>query len=464
DSSSLSSSSALSSISTWRRILLCAFVLAGVIAPRGGFADEPSFLSDVAPILIDKCLACHGPEKSSGRYRLDTFERLLTSGRSKRPPIVAGNARDSLIYSLLVHKRTSRRMPKKSDPLPANEISIVERWIVSGAHFDGDRKAALHTLAPTHYPRAPEPYPAPVPVTALAFSPLGDEIAASGYREVTVWSTNDASFRRRIPKLEQRTFALAYHPSEAILAIAGGTPGRRGEVTLVNPQTGEILRRLAISTDAHLDLAFSPDGSQLAIAAADGSVRVAPTQGVRVRTIKAHADWVLALAWNDDGTRLATASRDKTAKVFDVKLGRLDRTYSGHGDVVSGVAFLPNGDIWSAGRDRKLHRWNSNDGKRRQTLGGANGEIYRVVVAGDSLFSSCADGVAREHASEGTSKRRSYGSGEQEAVLSLSVHAASSRLATGSFDGTVRIYTTKGDGKELTFFVASPPPRAVRRF
>jgi hypothetical protein len=41
-------------------------------------ADAPppvSFVNDVAPILVERCQACHGPEKTKGKYRLDTFDR-----------------------------------------------------------------------------------------------------------------------------------------------------------------------------------------------------------------------------------------------------------------------------------------------------------------------------------------------------------------------------------------------------
>ena len=56
-------------------------------------AVEPvSFVREIAPILRDKCLTCHGPEKAKGEYRLDTFELLQKPGASKatfwRAPIV----------------------------------------------------------------------------------------------------------------------------------------------------------------------------------------------------------------------------------------------------------------------------------------------------------------------------------------------------------------------------------------
>src|SRR5690349_9412336 len=53
----------------------------------GGYAvraeGKPvSFARDVAPVLLKQCQACHGPEKSKGKYRVDSFERLMKAGES----------------------------------------------------------------------------------------------------------------------------------------------------------------------------------------------------------------------------------------------------------------------------------------------------------------------------------------------------------------------------------------------
>src|SRR5881296_2703805 len=53
-------------------------------------ATAVSFRRDIAPIVVRKCVTCHGPEKTKGGYRLDTFERLMKGGESKSPAVVAG--------------------------------------------------------------------------------------------------------------------------------------------------------------------------------------------------------------------------------------------------------------------------------------------------------------------------------------------------------------------------------------
>jgi len=50
-----------------------------------GRADEVSFRRDLAPVLVQKCLACHGPKKAKGSYRVDTFEKLALPGDTGEP-------------------------------------------------------------------------------------------------------------------------------------------------------------------------------------------------------------------------------------------------------------------------------------------------------------------------------------------------------------------------------------------
>src|SRR5438105_3040652 len=83
-------------------------------------ADQPattttrvsvSFVRDVAPILVEQCQGCHGPDKSKGGYRLDTFDRLMTPGESQDRPVTAGKPAQSQIYQLITTGEEDDRMP-----------------------------------------------------------------------------------------------------------------------------------------------------------------------------------------------------------------------------------------------------------------------------------------------------------------------------------------------------------------
>ena len=419
---------------------------------------DVSFKNDVAPILVRSCLGCHGQVDPQSEYQLHTFELAMQEAPSGSPAITPGKPDESELYLLVSEEDEDVRMPQEGDPLSEEEIELIRRWIEQGAKFDGpDPKAALASIIPrAAHPEPPEVYRVTVPVTAVAFRPDGQELAVGGYREVTIWNPSDGSLLRRIKNVAERVYGLEYSPDGKLLAVAAGVPGQLGEISLLDPAEGKLVRSLTAMADVAFDVAFSPDGSRLAGCAADRSIHVFDVaSGKEELLIEDHADWVMAVCWNHDGSRLASASRDKTSKVFDAASGDAQTTYPGHGDGVFGVAFSADGkQAYTAGRDKKIHVWNPEDGKKIAEIGGFGHEVYEVVVRGGQIFSCSADKTARQHGIEKRDQIRSY-AGHQDWVYTLAYNEGTKQLATGSYDGEVRIWNTE-DGASLAVFIAAP--------
>jgi tricorn protease-like protein len=420
-------------------------------------AEEVSFKSAIAPILIDNCVACHGPKKAEGGYRVDSYERFLSAGDSEADAITAGSPDESETLQRIITEDECFRMPLEGDPLSAEQITLITRWIKEGAKYDAeDPQAALANIVPAPtYPDSPEIYPRSVPVTAVAFNPAGDQLVAGGYYELTIWNVSDGSLIRRIKNMAQRTFAIRFSNDGKTIIAGGGSPGQIGEARLFDAETGELQQVLGTTSDVVLDVQLNPKGDKLAIAGADGAIQIFNlADGQFVRTITSHSDWVMAIAWNADGTQIASASRDKTAKVFDVETGELSVTYGGHSEPVQGVAFHPNNElVYSSGKDNKIHWWNKSDGKKSGELA-LGGEVFKLHHSSTFIFAPSADKSVRQLDAASQKEVRKY-AGHSDWALSSAFHVDSKRVASGGFNGDIQIWNAE-DGKSVVSFVAAP--------
>lgn len=443
--------------------ILSALLLLAALNSTSARAAAVSFTRDIAPIFARQCVVCHGPDKAKGHYQLNSYESAFKPGDSKAAPIAPGKPAESELLRLLTTGNDDDRMPQKSDALPPAQIKLVERWIKEGAKFDGlNSKAPLAALSgKTTHPKPPEIYPRPVPITALAFNPAGTELAASGYREVTVWSAGTGKLLRRLKDLPQKTSSLAYSPDGARLAVASGTPGEAGEVRLLNPAGGKSSKLLATLADAALVVRFSTDGTRLAAGGADNTIRLFEIpSGKESLVIRQHADWVTDLAFTPDGAKIISASRDRSARAYDARTGELAGNFTGHDQPVLCVALNDDGTkVFSAGRDRKISIWNpltgkSGDDKKKVEITGIESDVLKLAFVGGHLFSTSADGVIREYDPANRSLLRPL-AGHKDWIYALAAHPASGRLATGSHDGQVRVWNL-ATGETLLAFTAAP--------
>jgi hypothetical protein len=425
--------------------------------------DNVSFCRDVAPILLKSCVVCHGPNKREGGYRVDTYEHALAVGDSEIPGFVAHKLLDSEAYRRIVSEDESERMPVEAAPLPQSETVLLQRWINQGTVFDGkDTDAPLGSLIPPpNYAAPPVKYRAPISVAAMQFSSDGQQLIVGGYYELTVWNPNNGTLVRRIPNVAERTMAMSLHPNGRTLAVAGGQPGIRGEVRIIDLPSGLVTGVPCVASDVFLDVAFSPNGKQLAASGADATIRVLDIGGHRdPLTITGYSDWVTAVAWNQDGSRLASASRDKSAKVLDIKSGKPLVSYSGHETQVLGIAWVnESSQICTLDDNGKIHRWDTNDGKKVADFS-AGGRGLKLQSVNGQLFACLRDGRLLKFDLEKNKPLREFRQ-EHPWALSLARNPLNNELAGGTIEGFITIWDVQSQKRRLTF-IAAPGHTAKR--
>ncbi|MBL8812045.1 MAG: PSD1 domain-containing protein [Planctomycetaceae bacterium] len=103
-------------------------------------ADEIARFADhVRPLLVSKCLSCHGRNKQEGQLRLDQKTHALAGG-DRGPSIVPGDANGSLLIQAVKGSDPDFLMPPKQ-PLSADEVQLLTDWVNSGAAWPEDAVA-----------------------------------------------------------------------------------------------------------------------------------------------------------------------------------------------------------------------------------------------------------------------------------------------------------------------------------
>jgi hypothetical protein len=91
----------------------------------------------IRPILAEKCFACHGRQKQEAGLRLDLRSRAFEGGDSGRV-IEPGNPDESELLRRLRSSDEAERMPPEGEPLTAEQIASITRWIKHGAKWPDD--------------------------------------------------------------------------------------------------------------------------------------------------------------------------------------------------------------------------------------------------------------------------------------------------------------------------------------
>lgn len=98
----------------------CAQRPGAAAAPVGQIGGDVSYGRDVAPVLRERCVACHSAARAAAGVRLDGYDETVAH-------VVIGSPEQSRLIRVL------QRRPDPSHQLEPAKLELLQRWIKEGA-------------------------------------------------------------------------------------------------------------------------------------------------------------------------------------------------------------------------------------------------------------------------------------------------------------------------------------------
>ncbi len=402
-------------------------------------AQPPSYARDVRPFLVKYCLECHNSKNPKSGLDLETY-KALRKGSEGGEVLVPGKPEESLFVTLVEGKDKPKMPPKEAKRHPkAKEIPLLRAWVKAGARDDSSE---LKSVLPEIKPRVP----AAPPVAALAWHPDGKLLAAAGYNEALLLDAR-GEIVGKLPGQSGSVTALAFSRDGSRLAVASGVTGVAGEVRLyaLTPQgqpAGPPQHVLGGHQDVVLALDFSPDGKTLATSGYDKLIKLWDVaSGKEVRTLREHSDSVYGIAFNADGKLLASVAADRAVKLWEAASGKLLYTLGEATDWVYALAWAPDGRrLAAAGADKSIRVWDvtAQEGRIVHSVFAHEAPVVRLAFArdGKALYSAGEDRSVKAWDPARMVERTVYPR-QPEAILALAVRPDGKQLALGRYDGAL---------------------------
>lgn len=454
-----------------------------VLGPMTGAVWSVAFTRDGGTVMTAGTAGVHFWDVATGRSRTNYPGQLAALARDDT---VFAAAESSPFYYepfgavTLRSRRTGEVLQRFAEPgralaLSPDDHTLAAAGVTTNIHLWDVRSGQLLRTLPTEHS-----------IWSLSFSPDGQHLAAAGWsKEVLVWQLGNDSPPRKLTGHHLLVWSAVFAPDGRILATCGSDQTvRLWDAATLQPRGvlhghGNEVWCLAFSPDGQrlatggkdqqvrlwpatpprhgdtLPLAnnqrphFSPDGTQLVAANPDsGGTTALWNLAARTRATSVLAGGRKVLGFSPDGRQVTALNPSGTALEFwRPNATQPERTVHLDGLSATTNHFAPAGaspdEEWIFAIDATglIRIWNTETGRLRGTLRGPAPPIRNATLGPQGRHFALS--VERENTArlyDCETGRETELAGHHDFVSGLAFSPDGRWLATGSMDGTIRLW------------------------